>query len=160
MSSPASSAAANPANAYLRTRVLTASPEELRLLLLDGAIKFARQGREGLASKDYEASYNGISQSRNIVLELLTTVKPEHDPDLADRVKALYTYMYVTMVEASMEKSVEKLDSVISLLEYERETWVMLMDQLAKERGGATPAPAETPAGEAAPGRPALSIQG
>jgi flagellar protein FliS len=159
MSSPASPSAANPANAYLRTRVLTASPEELRLLLLEGAIKFARQGREGLAAKDYEASYNGISQSRNIVLELLTTVKPEHDPQLADRVKALYTYMYVTMVEASMEKSVEKLDSVISLLEYERETWVMLMDQLAKERGGAGPeSPAQ--AAEAKPARPALSIQG
>jgi flagellar protein FliS len=159
MSSPASSSAANPANAYLRTRVLTASPEELRLLLLDGAIKFARQGREGLATKDYEASYNGISQSRNIVLELLTTVKPEHDPVLADRVKALYTYMYVTMVEASMEKSTEKLDSVISLLEYERETWVMLMDQLSKERGG-TPAAPASPGSEARPARPALSIQG
>jgi flagellar protein FliS len=155
-SSPSAPPAANPANAYLRTRVLTASPEELRMLLLDGAIKFARQGRDGLAAKDYEASYNGISQSRNIVLELLTSVKPEHDPELAERVKALYTFLYVTMVEASMEKSVQKLDSVISLLEYERETWQMLMDQLAKERGTA-PTPA---AAEAKPSRPALSIQG
>ena len=161
MSSPAP--AANPANAYLRTRVLTASPEELRLLLLDGAIKFARQGREGLAAKDYEASYNGISQSRNIVLELLTSVKAEHDPVLADRVKALYTFLYVTMVEASMEKSIQKLDSVISLLEYERETWQMLMDQLVKERGaaGSSPvAPASAAEPEAKPARPALSIQG
>ena len=28
-------------NAYLRTKVMTASPEELRLMLLDGAIRFA-----------------------------------------------------------------------------------------------------------------------
>src|SRR5438034_2772077 len=98
-------AESTPANAYLRTKVMTASPEELRLMLLDGAIKFARQGREGLAAKDFEASYNGISQSRDIILELLTTIRPEYDPELCERVKAVYTFMYSEMVAASLEKS-------------------------------------------------------
>ncbi|MBX3375642.1 MAG: flagellar export chaperone FliS [Phycisphaeraceae bacterium] len=124
----------NPANAYLRTKVLTASREELRLMLLDGAIKFATQGREGLAAKNYEASYNGISQCRNIVLELLTTIKPEFDPELCERVKAIYTFLYSELVEASLQKSVEKLDGVIKILNYERETWAMLMDKVAAER--------------------------
>ena len=128
------SADSNPANAYLRTKVLTATPEELRLMLLDGAIKFARQGREGLAGRDYEASYNGITQSRNIVLELLTTVRPEPDPELATRVKAVYTFLYTELVNASIDRSVEKLDRVIELLEFERETWVLLMQQLGQER--------------------------
>jgi flagellar secretion chaperone FliS len=128
------SAESNPANAYLRTRVLTASPEELRLMLLDGAIKFARQGRDGLARKDFEASYNGLSQSRDIILELLTTIRPEHDPELCERVKAVYTFMYSEMVNASMEKDPSKVDSVIKLLEFERETWAMLMQKLAEER--------------------------
>ena len=121
----------NPANAYLRTKVLTASPEELRLLLLDGAIKFARQASEGLASKNYEASYNGITQCRNIVLELLTTIRPEFDPEMCERVKAVYAFMYTELVSAGMERNVTKLDAVVKLLEYERETWVMLMDKLA-----------------------------
>jgi flagellar protein FliS len=124
----------NPANAYLRTKVLTASREELRLMLLDGAIKFATQGREGLAAKNYEASYNGISQCRNIVLELLTTIKPEFDPELCERVKAIYTFLYSELVEASLQKSVDKLDGVIKILNYERETWAMLMDKVAAER--------------------------
>ena len=42
----------NESNAYLRTKVMTASPAELRLMLLDGAIKFANQAREGLQAKD------------------------------------------------------------------------------------------------------------
>ena len=141
----------NPANAYLRTKVLTASREELRLMLLDGAIKFASQGREGLAARNYEASYNGISQCRNIVLELLTTIKPEFDPELCDRVKAIYTFLYSELVEASLQKSVEKLDGVIKILNYERETWAMLMDKVATERA--------KPSGED-PARPAsLSLQ-
>ena len=133
----------SPANAYLRTKVLTARPEELRLMLLDGALKFAHQGREGLTAKNFEQSYNGISQCRNIVLELLTTIRPEFDPDMCDRVKALYTWMYSTLVEASMERDATKLDSVIKLLDYERETWVLLMDKLASERAaGREPVPA------------------
>jgi flagellar protein FliS len=142
----------NPANAYLRTKVLTASPEELRLMLLDGAIKFARQGREGLAARNYEASFNGISQCRNIVLELLTTIKSEYDPELCDRVKALYTFLYTELVEASMQKSLPKLDGVIKLLEYERETWVMLMDKLSSERSGQSPS-------EPTPARSSFSLQ-
>ncbi len=143
---------ASPANAYLRTKVLTASPEELRLMLLDGAIKFANQGREGMANRNYEASFNGISQCRNIVLELLTTIKPEFDPELCDRVKSLYTFLYTQLVESSMEKNISKLDGVIKLLQYERETWVLLMAKLAEERG-LKPAPTEPPK------KPTLSLQ-
>ena len=67
------------ANAYLRTQVMTASPEQLRLMLLEGAIKFARQGREAITKKDHENVYNGFSRARNIVLEL-TNTKPDVDP--------------------------------------------------------------------------------
>ena len=122
------------ANAYLRTRVMTASPEELRLMLLDGAIKFAQQGREGLAAKNYEMSFNGIDRCRNIILELIVTVREDVAPELAKNVKSLYTFFYNELTNASLEKSVAKIDKVIELLNFERETWVMLMDQLTKER--------------------------
>jgi flagellar secretion chaperone FliS len=140
----------SPTNAYLRTKVLTASPEELRLMLLDGALKFAHQGREGLVARNHEQSYNGISQCRDIVLELLTTIKPQFDPALCARVKDIYSFLYTQLVDASMEKSIPKLDGVIKVLEYERETWALLIDQLARERAAgqeptalATPFPAD-----------------
>jgi flagellar secretion chaperone FliS len=137
-----------PVNAYLRTRVLTASPEELRLLLLDGAIKFALQGREGLTTKNYELSFGGISQCREIVLELLTTIKSEPNPELANNVRAVYTFLYTELTTVNHERNVEGLDKVIQILEYERETWVMLMQKLAEERAAAAPvgsiAPSET----------------
>ena len=142
-----------PAAEYLRTRVLSASPEELRLLLLEGAIKYVRQGRAGLEQKNYEASYNGLSACRNIVMELITTIRPDPNPQLADSVKALYTYMYKLLVEGGHEKDLSKLDTVIGLLEYERETWVLLMQKLAAERGTSKPVPV---AAERSP----LSVQG
>ncbi len=146
------------ANAYLRTRVMTASPEELRMLLLDGAVKFAHQGRDGLARKDHEAAYLGVSQCRNIIFELMTSVREEVDPELVANVKALYGFIYKSLVESLHEKDLEKLDKMIGLIEYERETWAMLLQQLADERGTAAPA---RPAPAAAPGtRAPLSVQG
>jgi flagellar protein FliS len=142
------------ANAYLRTRVLTASPEELRLMLLDGAIKFARQGREGLATRNFEASFNGLCQCRDIVMELITTIRSEVNPELASNVKALYTFIYTQLVEGGHEKNVVKLDKAIELLEYERETWVMLMQKLVEERGSQP-----QPAGERAAERAPVSLQ-
>ena len=123
-------------NAYLRTRVLSASPEELRLLLLEGALRFANQAKAGLEGNDFEGAHAGFRQCRDIVLELLTTVRPDPDPELAERVRALYTFLYSELVNASFDKDITKLNKVIELLEYEHETWVMLMEQLKAERTG------------------------
>lgn len=131
-----------PVNAYLRTRVMTASPEELRLLLLEGAVKFALQGREGLTAKNYEMAFAGVSQCREIVLELLTTIKAEPDPALAENVRAVYTFLYTELTWVNHERSTERLDKVIQILEFERETWVMLMQKLAEERAGTAASPA------------------
>lgn len=156
-------------NAYLRTKVLTASPEELRLMLLDGALKFLRQGRDAMVRKDHEGTFNGISRCRDIILELLNGVKPEPDRELYNRVTGLYTFMYTTLVEANLEKDVTKCDKVIELLEYERETWVLLMAKLVEERSVHTAAEnrhaavsAKDPglAGAAPTGYRPLSVQG
>ena len=140
------------ANAYLRTKVLTAPPEQLRLMLLDGAIRFASQGREAMERKDIEGMYAGVSQTRAIVFELLTTIGPGVDPALAERVRALYTFMYTRLLEGSTDRDPAKVDEVIGLLRYERETWALFVERLNAERGGrsmpvpaAIPTPAHTP---------------
>ena len=133
---------ARSANAYLRTKVLTASPQELRLMLLDGAIKFAQQGREGLANKNFEASFNGFSQCRDIIIELMTSIRPDCERDLAEKVKSLYSFMYKHLVEGVHEKDFKKIDEVVRLLAYERETWVLAMEKAASENGtGGQPRP-------------------
>lgn len=122
------------ANVYLRTKVLTASPEQLRLMLLEGAIRFTRQGRDGLVSKDFESVYQGFSKCRNILVELMTSVRPDLDANLRANVTALYTFLYTQLTEASFEKDLAKTDKVLELLEFERETWVMAMQKAADER--------------------------
>lgn len=149
---------ANQANEYLATKVMSASAEELRLMLLDGAIKFCRQGREGLAGKNYEACYNGFTRCRAILMELVQTMRPEHDAELCARLTGLYMYMVMRLLESSHEKDLAKADEVIGLLEYDRQTWAMLMDKLASERGVRTGNGENAPNPDAPAG--ALSISG
>jgi flagellar protein FliS len=128
---------AQPASAYLKTKVMTAGSGELRLMLFDGAIRFAEQGRAGLARKDHEAAYNGISRAPEILIELINCLKPEHAPELCARLSGLYTFMYRRLVEASQERKAEFVDEVLGLLRYERETWMMVLDKLAQENQSA-----------------------
>lgn len=107
-------------------------------MLLDGALRFAHQAHAGLESQNFEQSYSGFSQCRAIILELSSTIKEDQSPEIADRVKALYHFLYTELVNASHEKDIAKLSKVIELLEFERETWALLMQRLEEERQGQT----------------------
>lgn len=148
----------NTANAYLRTKVMTASREELRLMLIDGAIKFAQQALRGLEHKNHEETYAGFSQCRDIILELINTIKPEHAPDVAKSVKDLYTFIYGELVKASINKDAEILGEVISLLEYDRETWVLTMAKVSEDRESGMVASAQAAAATPQPTR-SISFQ-
>jgi flagellar protein FliS len=134
---------------YLRTKVLTATPEQLQLMLFDGALRFGEQARVALEKKDYEQSYNLISRVQKILTELNCTLKHDVAPDLCKKLAALYTYAYKKLIEANIEHKLEPLDEALNILRYQRETWVMLLDQLGKTKAAAVakqldmPAPSE-----------------
>jgi flagellar protein FliS len=128
-------------NPYFRNQVLTATPEKLRLLLLDGCIRFMEDGREGLLAKDYEKMYNGFSQARDIVMELISGMRPEVDPELCTKLSALYTFVFKHLTEAGFEKSVPKIDECLKIMRYERDTWGLLCEKLWKEKGSKSPVP-------------------
>ncbi len=129
-------------------------------MLLDGAIKFCRQGREACARGDYEAQYSGVTQCRNIIFELLTSLRPDLDPAIAGNLKALYTFLYTHLTEASHDRDLAKFDKVAELLEYERETWVLLMKRLAEERVAGKITPESAPSASVETARRAISVQG
>ncbi|MEM6503973.1 MAG: flagellar export chaperone FliS [Planctomycetota bacterium] len=117
------------ANPYLRNQVLSAKPEELRLMLFDGAIRFLNVGRKGLESKDYNVSYTNISKAQKIVLELSNSLNRDVMPEVTEKLSALYTYIYRLLVDASTTRETKPLDEAVSLLKYERETWAMLIEK-------------------------------
>ncbi len=146
-------------NPYFRTKVLTASPEQLRMMLIEGALSFMREGREGLAARNYEKSYNGLSQAKAIIMELMNALKPEVSPELCTRLQSLYIYMFRMLTEGSFEKNLAKIDEAIELMEYDRETWAQVLEKLADEKKGAVAsAPAGTAEGKPAPRGASISL--
>ena len=77
---------------YLRTRVFTATPEQLQMMLYDGAVRFAEQARPALEKKDWETAYNMISRAQKIITELTCTLRHEINPELCGRLASLYNY--------------------------------------------------------------------
>lgn len=136
----------NPSNEYLRNAVMTATPEQLQLMLYDGAIRFTRQAIEGLKKGNWEEAFNGFSRSQRIVLELLSSLNYDVDRALCTKMAGLYNFIYRRLVEASMQRSQTIGEEALRLLEYQRETWVMLLEKLRAETSGAPPARAAQPA--------------
>ena len=148
-----------PANPYLKTKIMTASPQELRLMLYDGAIKFCHQARKALDEQNIEASYNALMRAQKIVLELSTSLNHEADPGLCEKLSSLYTYIYRLLVDANIGRKVEPVAEALELLQYERQTWQMVIEKLAVEGAEAAPANADI-AGAQQTAISSLSIDG
>ena len=135
-------------NPYLQSKVMTASPEELRLMLYDGCLKFCRLAQAELAKDkpDFEALYENFSRAQKIVLELSSSLNHRESPELCEKLSALYTYVYRLLVDGNMQRDTAKVDEAIKLIGYERETWVMLMQKNAGMLTDQTPAPSPAPA--------------
>jgi flagellar protein FliS len=119
---------------YLRTRVLTATPEQLQLMLYDGAIRFADAARTAILKKDWEGTYLNCSRAQKIMTELSSGLRPEVAPDLVGKLASLYNYIYRKLVEASLHHTVESIDEAMKMLRFQRDTWALLLDKLAKEK--------------------------
>ena len=113
---------------------MTATPEQLQLMLYDGAIRFGEQARLALEQKNYEQSYNLIVRVQKILTEMSVTLKHDVFPDLCKRLSALYNFAYRKLIDANIEHTIEPLDEALEVLRYQRETWVMLLDQLGKKK--------------------------
>jgi flagellar protein FliS len=127
-----------PAQQYLRTRVLTATPEQLQMMLYDGAVRFCEQAKVALQQKNYEQMCTGVTKAQSIVTELIATMRKDLQPELVSQLTAIYRYVYKRLIEVGMDHKIESLDEAINLLKYQRETWAMVLGQVGKEKAAAT----------------------
>lgn len=135
-----------PTDAYLETQVLTASPQRLRLMLLDGSIRFADQTAQFWQEEKLDQGLESLIRCRDIIAELIAGIRPDASP-LAQKVLGLYVFLFKALTEAQLSRDRQKLAHVRRVLEAERDTWQQVCRQLAE-----TPlVPAATEAEIAAP---------
>jgi flagellar protein FliS len=122
---------ASPYNKMLESAIMTASREELTLMLYDGAIKFCNQSLVALKKDDLEASTALIIRVEDIIREFQITL--DHSYDISRQLNSLYDYMYRRLVEANMNKDPEILEEVLGMLRELRDTWKDAM-KLARQQ--------------------------
>ena len=124
----------NNTDKYLKTKVMTAAPEQLQLMLYDGAIRFCEQARISVKEEDVEKSYNLLTKAEKIVLELASSMRDEIAPEVCAKMRGLYIFCYEKLVQANLKKEIEPVDEALQVLHHMRETWVMLMEKLQEEK--------------------------
>ena len=134
------------ANNYLRTKVLTATPEQLQLMLYDGALKFGEQARVALNAKKFDESYTQISRMQKILVEMSASLKHDIYPELCKKLQSLYNFAYRKLIEANIEHKIDSLDEAMKVLRYQRDTWALLLDQLGKQKAATFATKLEMPA--------------
>ncbi|MBQ1682150.1 MULTISPECIES: flagellar export chaperone FliS [Agathobacter] len=112
-------------NAYNNSKILTASPAELTLMLYDGAIKFTNIAILALEKKDIEKAHNNIRKTERIVIEFQTSL--DHKYEVAKDFEKVYLYLISRLREANIKKDAEILEEVLKHLRTMRDTWKEVM---------------------------------
>jgi len=126
---------------YLETQVMTATPAQLHLMVIDGAVRFSTRAEEALDESDFEAAHFSLNTARDFVTELIGGLNDEHAPEITERLKALFAYVYRNLVEADMERDVTKVRDALKILRMHRESWTALMAQLNSDSANNGPVP-------------------
>ena len=112
---------------YQSSKLLTASPAELTLMLYEGAIKFCNIAIVACENKDIEKAHNNIRKTDRIIEEFQLTL--DHKYPVADDFDAVYSYLRERLLEANLKKDPEILEEVLGHLRTMRDTWKEVMKQ-------------------------------
>ena len=127
-------------SSYLESKVLTAPPQRLHLMLIEGAIRFGRQAEEALRRGDEVAAAVPLLRVLDIVGEMLAGVR-ENKSELNIKIAELYRFMFRRVSEAKINADAAALGEVLRLLEFERQTWQLVCDKLSSGNAAAPPLP-------------------
>lgn len=110
---------------YNNSKVLTASPGELTLMLYDGAIKFCNIAIVAVEQKDIEKAHIHIVKVEKIIDYLRQTLDMKYP--VAQDFERIYSYLSQRLVEANIKKDAGILEEVNGHLRSVRDTWKEVM---------------------------------
>jgi len=109
-------------NAYRENAVLTATPEQLVVMLYDGANRFLTQS--AIAMRDGRAGLAGekLRRAEAIIDELLATLDMSVG-EIAERLQALYLFFKEHLMSARLKQDAGKVDEVAGFMRELRSSW-------------------------------------
>ncbi len=121
-------------NQYQNNQILTASPEQVLIILYDGAIRFVRQAQQAIEEKNVPARTRSIGKAVAIITEFSNTLDYEIGGEIAVDLGRLYDFMVRELAAANARGDAEKLKPVENILLELREAWVEAAKIYAREK--------------------------
>ena len=119
----------NPYAAYNNSKIQTATPAELTLLLYEGAIKFTNIAIVAMEKNDVQKTHDNIMKTEKIIEEFQATL--DHKYPVAKDFEAVYSYLMKRLFDANIRKDPEILEEVLRHLRTMRDTWKEVMAKTA-----------------------------
>lgn len=112
---------------YNNSKVLTASPAELTLMLYEGAIKFCNIAILAIEQKNIEKAHTNIIKTEKIIDYFRQTLDMSYP--VAEDFERVYSYLSRRLTEANVKKDKEILEEVNQHLHSMKDTWTEVMKQ-------------------------------
>lgn len=115
--------AKNAYSQYKQNSVNFASKDQLLLMLLDGAVKFVKIGRQALVDKNYPKCNENLKKTQDIFYELMVSLDLTQAGEWGTRLLSVYRFIIDSLVQANVKKDLSMLDKTIPLIEEVKTTW-------------------------------------
>jgi flagellar protein FliS len=109
-------------NVYKSNTVNYASKEQLLLMLVEGAVKFCKIGRQSIIDKDVKKAHDSLVRTQEIFSELMISLDTTQG-DWAVQLFEVYAFIKQKLIEANMKKDVEIINEILPIIEDINETW-------------------------------------
>jgi flagellar protein FliS len=100
-------------------------------MLVDGAVKYAKIGRQAIVDKDIPKAHSNITRTQDIFYELMVTLDVKQSGEWGQQMMNIYEFIVRRLGDANMKKDINIMDEVIPLIEEIRDTWYEA-DKVAK----------------------------
>ena len=119
---------------YQQNSIMTATPEELTLMLYNGCIKGIKMTKIAIEDNDYEKCNYYICKAQAIIRELRATLDMKYD--ISQNLYDLYTYFLDRLIEANVKKQTTRLSEVEEFVIQLRDAWSLAMKDARIKQAG------------------------
>ena len=112
---------------YKQVQVKTANREKLLIMLYQGSVKFLRLAKKSIEEENIQDANNYIIRSQDIIRELMNTLDMEKGGDIAGNLYQLYDFMNRQLIEANVNKDVEKVEIVEDMMLELLDSWKQIV---------------------------------
>ncbi|WP_238916578.1 flagellar export chaperone FliS [Clostridium sp. YIM B02555] len=112
----------NAYNVYKSNSVNYASKEQLLLMLVEGAVKFAKIGRQAMVDKDIEKANSSLIRTQDIFTELMVSLDTTQG-EWTKQMLSIYEFIKRQLVQANLKKDIKIMDEIIPLIEDVSNLW-------------------------------------